>query len=571
MNRAAVACCSCFMIGAQTGSKFMFGCELHDLSYEPRGQTWDQTRTAQVNVLKETRVEEEMLKLRQRNYKWLARCFSHLGLLGGLGILCEVLAKPGAKSIIFAACWMASYLQYLRVGGDMIELTQKRLKMDCFAMHVLALIVFISTATFASTFEFALLQGWQVAVRCWLVYTFLDPWISIPFQVLYTLTEVLAYLLVFESASLQLGLLCLGHCIFFGVCVSASIFIDTVLRTRIYALLDNADAESLVSSFARVLRGVCDGEVLLDSQMNVAKESECLKHLILTNVSLVGRSFPHLLVEEERPRFNEFIEASARSTREAAAPLCLRVSFRGSAGIRIAADLYHVPVPGLFGASEPYHLLALKEDLDSRPPPDMSEGFTVPELLTSWHGANRRFTPQGEGDQGESGGREPSVRSGSTARSSGVHACPELQEMFLLVDAASQLQDVEQVELNFRRHEEPYDLPSALRSSMPSLRRLVKPTDWEQVRSKVARFAEKSSQDPDLSPKKIHSLAVQLPGQSGWLMVELATLHRNSDEGKVWLHLHGFRPERRHAPPHGGAARGHGGTRRRTARGIPCG
>lgn len=38
-------------------------------------------------------------------------------------------------------------------------------------------------------------------------------------------------------------------------------------------------------------------------------------------------------------------------------------------------------IAGLFGASEPYHLLALKEDLDSRPPPDMSEGFTVPELL----------------------------------------------------------------------------------------------------------------------------------------------------------------------------------------------
>ena len=83
------------MIGAQTGSKFMFGCELHDLSYEPRGQTWDQTRTAQVNVLKETRVEEEMLKLRQRNYKWLARCFSHLGLLGGLGILCEAGPRVG--------------------------------------------------------------------------------------------------------------------------------------------------------------------------------------------------------------------------------------------------------------------------------------------------------------------------------------------------------------------------------------------------------------------------------------------------------------------------------------------
>lgn len=33
----------------------------------------------------------------------------------------------------------------------------------------------------------------------------------------------------------------------------------------------------------------------------------------------------------------------------------------------------------------------------------------------------------------------------------------QLQEMFLLVDAASQLQDVEQVELNFRRHEDTAD------------------------------------------------------------------------------------------------------------------
>ena len=46
------------------------------------------------------------------------------------------------------------------------------------------------------------------------------------------------------------------------------------LRGRIYAKLDTADAESLVSSFRRVLRGACDGEVLLDSQMNVAQESD---------------------------------------------------------------------------------------------------------------------------------------------------------------------------------------------------------------------------------------------------------------------------------------------------------
>ena len=57
--------------------------------------------------------------------------------------------------------------------------------------------------------------------------------------------------------------------------------------------------------------GVCDGDVLLDSQMNVDQESQCLRHLILTDVSLKGKSFEHLLVDDEQlTRFRKFIEAS---------------------------------------------------------------------------------------------------------------------------------------------------------------------------------------------------------------------------------------------------------------------
>lgn len=70
--------------------------------------------------------------------------------------------------------------------------------------------------------------------------------------------------------------------------VASAIFIDVVLKGRIEALLDTADAESLVTSFRKMLRGVCDGEVLLDSDLRVATESQCLKHLILTDVSLVA-------------------------------------------------------------------------------------------------------------------------------------------------------------------------------------------------------------------------------------------------------------------------------------------
>ena len=43
-------------------------------------------------------------------------------------------------------------------------------------------------------------------------------------------------------------------------------------------------------------------------------------------------------------------------------PQGLRVSFRDVAGgFGVAADLYHVPVPKLFGSDEPYHLIAFKE------------------------------------------------------------------------------------------------------------------------------------------------------------------------------------------------------------------
>ena len=46
-----------------------------------------------------------------------------------------------------------------------------------------------------------------------------------------------------------------------------------------------------------------------------------------------------------------------------------------------------------------------------------------------------------------------SIRSASTSRSSSAPAAfLDLQEMFLLVDVDTELQDVQQVELNFKRH-----------------------------------------------------------------------------------------------------------------------
>ena len=124
------------------------------------------------------------------------------------------------------------------------------------------------------------------------------------------------------------------------------------------------------------------------------------------------------------------------------------------------------------------------------------------------------------------------------------------KEMFLLVDVKSELHDVHQVELNFRRQEafSSSEDPSGLQSGMPSLRKLVKPMDWEKVRSTVTSFAKACEAGCKIGPigndteSSQLPLSVQLPGQNGWLAVD-ATLFPNK-VGKVWLHLRGFRPEK---------------------------
>ncbi|CAK9056266.1 unnamed protein product [Durusdinium trenchii] len=377
------------------------------------------------NVLKEKRVEEEMLSLRQRNYKLFSSFISHLNFFSMYGFSYDALAAPELDNIFVAACCILSYVQHLMVAQEWLSMSPQRLKLVAVLHHSAGLLLRIMTGISASPMKFAVMHGFNIAVRFMLVFTFLDPWVSIPFQVLYTLADVFEYVLLFEGTSEQAGSLWYSQFFICLLSIAASILIDSVLRARIYALLDTADAESLVSSFRRVLRGVCDGEVLLDSHMNVAKESECLKHLILTNVSLTGSSFLDLL-DGEQHRFKAFIDSSMASPepkdslkRTDTPPANgLRVSLRGSEGVRVAADLYHVPVPGLFGAKEPFHLIAFKEDLDSRTHPEAAEGAVPDALQLSGGGCAANASRDPIGQQTDTA----SIRSASTSRSSSAPA-----------------------------------------------------------------------------------------------------------------------------------------------------
>ncbi|CAK8997541.1 unnamed protein product [Durusdinium trenchii] len=293
------------------------------------------------DVAKQARVEEEMVKLRQRTYISISCYSTHLEFGVGCFFLWEAFANPGFETIALVIACCLCYLQHLMVAKDLIQLSPQRMTFVSCLLYSLGLLTVVLPARAGSSFKFSLWQSFVTAIRFCLVFCCLDPQISIPFQVLYTAVGMLAYFFAFDESRTELGPLFYTQVFVLIQTIAYSIIIDMALRGRIYAKLDTADAESLVSSFRRVLRGACDGEVLLDSQMNVVQESECLKHLILTDVSLKGRSFEHLLADGERPRFREFIEASTNAfgAELSAPPFCSRVSFRGSAGIGVAADV----------------------------------------------------------------------------------------------------------------------------------------------------------------------------------------------------------------------------------------
>jgi len=227
----------------------------------------------------------------------------------------------------------------------------------------------------------------------------------------------------------------------------------------------------MVSSFRRVLRGVCDGEVLLDSKLKISGKSGCLQTLLMKGgQDFKNKSFEELLVEDERERFRSFmLDVEVPLNSDISAPPCLRVSLKRSGGFRIGVDLFHVPHQL---GEETYHLVALREDCDTR---------SLPEVMGATDLDEHPYARPVEEPK-----RIPSVCStvSQVSANSLLQICSDLQEMTLLVDPNSPQFDVEQAHLSFVRQTSDID------STMPSLRRLVQPTDWGTIRSQLTDFAD---------------------------------------------------------------------------------
>eukprot|EP00913_Durusdinium_trenchii_P002204 g2036.t1 len=248
--------------------------------------------------------------------------------------------------------------------------------------------------------------------------------------------------------------------------IMSLIFIDTWTTGPAQVVISTAEiwqysvqhdiADTVLFAWVQILAGsgIVAFSVILEYWIT------CHIKLRMNSGNFKGKSFEKLLQPAEVTRFRDFMKQSQRDAlqpdeQRTRTPPCLRISLRGASDIRVGVDLWHVPMCGKDGA---LHLLALREDAEAqREPPQCEEPH--PRLPVS---------PQ----------------SNAEADSLSESMSQSLGDMTLCVDTSSRWFDVEQAHLSFVRQPQSSDM------SMPSLRRLVRPTDWETVRSKLKEVAE---------------------------------------------------------------------------------
>lgn len=308
----------------------------------------------------------------------------------------------------------------------------------------------------------------------------------------------------------------------------AAVFMERSVRARILADLASEDSSRLLSSFRCVLKGVCEGEVLLDSTCKFVGRTECLEQLLgLAPEELTSRAFVDLLQDQDsHQKFSQFMAASAASDESASIPAglrALRVSFQTAHGSPCSVDLFHVLVPNLFQEDgQAQHLIVLKEDAESRIRRVEPDGEPC-NIIRDWHAG--KVASEGPSSEGDA-----------------LEVYEELQCMTFLVNPED-FGDIEEAHLKFQRqNSEPQ-----VRLGMPTLRRFTVASEWSILRQKLQFYLQAVREQQAPQSMLLGPLHFRLPGESrSFLQARHVSLSPAMGHGppRFWLLLKDFNPSR---------------------------
>ena len=147
------------------------------------------------------------------------------------------------------------------------------------------------------------------------------------------------------------------------VCGVFPFVLEFTLRDCVKTFFESQDSDSLISGFRQMLRGICDGELLVDSNLRICGGAPCLQRLLASQEEFAGRCFRDLIDgEEAQQQFDGFLvpavpEDATDLRPNRGAPRCLRVALKAPSGQVVPVDVFHVALPcSLYAESTNYHL-----------------------------------------------------------------------------------------------------------------------------------------------------------------------------------------------------------------------
>ena len=187
---------------------------------------------------------------------------------------------------------------------------------------------------------------------------------TVVYSVLHTVLYIWATAQVHGKSGLNLWLLVFHIAFQTLVCNVVPFLLEFTLRECISASFQSKDSDSLISGFRQMLKGICDGELLVDSKFRISGSAPCLQRLLASKEEFAGRSFRELIDgKEAQEKFDGFLlpavqEDDMKDDRSnEGAPRCLRVPLKAPSGQVVPVDVFHVTLPRfLYGEKATYHL-----------------------------------------------------------------------------------------------------------------------------------------------------------------------------------------------------------------------
>ena len=248
-----------------------------------------------------------------------------------------------------------------------------------------------------------------------------------------------------------------------------------------------------------MLKGVSDGHLLLDSNFKICGNASCLQRLLRTHENFSGRSFVDLVAgaPSQKP-FAKFLAEGGEVEAKGGMPHCARVHLLDASGQRVAVDIVHAVVPELYGTAT-HHLLVIKEDPEARAMSPLQS--PVSENLPDRQDIRKEAIAGNERQR---------------TREEMLHPLRQISEMTLLVNASTELIEIEQAVIQCAPCA-PKEEEDATTLGVLNLHGWTCPSEWHAVKSKLHQVARAVGQSRRPKSATLPSMTLHLPGEDVYL------------------------------------------------------